>query len=60
MVNRESEVQYSQVKVKSEQEPEIMDVIEESATRDISRDNEVNNVPKGAHGVVEKLLVDPF
>ena len=42
VMNRESEVLKSQAKGKSEQEPEIMDAIEESATRDISRENEVN------------------
>ena len=50
VTNRESKVRYGQERVKSEQEPEIVDVIEESATQAISRENEANYVPK-AHVV---------
>ena len=45
--HQEIKVRYGQVRVKSEQKPEIVNLIGESATQAISLENESNYVPKG-------------
>ena len=57
-MNRESEVRHGQVKVASEQEPKIMDVIGVRDTRHQSRKSKIR--AERAHCVVEKFWVDPF